>query len=148
MMLPVTGCISPPAIIRNNSNHIRSLADITGHKITVNGFITNGWWGNTAGYKQHNSYAKLRAVEFRRSIARSANTGISGFIDQKGKELIQTEWWKQDVIRYTIHTNDYMTVYANWGDYLGRIGSFIAIAMLLSTIVKSKTTILKKPRKA
>jgi apolipoprotein N-acyltransferase len=110
--------------------------------------ITNdGWWGNTAGYKQHNSYAKLRAIEMRRSIARSANTGISGFFDQRGKELLQTEWWKQDVIRYTIQANDKITTYAQWGDYLGRIGSFIAVAMLLSALVKGKTTLVKKPRR-
>ena len=47
--------------------------------------ITNdGWWGNTAGYRQHFSFASLRAIETRRCIARSANTGISAFIDQRG----------------------------------------------------------------
>ncbi|OFY68588.1 MAG: apolipoprotein N-acyltransferase, partial [Bacteroidetes bacterium RIFOXYA12_FULL_33_9] len=40
--------------------------------------ITNdGWWEDTPGYKHHLSYASLRAIETRRSIARSANTGIS-----------------------------------------------------------------------
>lgn len=47
--------------------------------------ITNdGWWGDTPGYHQHFSYARLRAIETRRSIARSANTGISGFINARG----------------------------------------------------------------
>src|SRR5690606_35475140 len=42
--------------------------------------ITNdGWWGNTSGKDQHMAYAKLRAIETRRWVARSANTGISGF---------------------------------------------------------------------
>jgi len=48
--------------------------------------ITNdGWWGNTPGYRQHNSFAALRAIENRRSIARSANTGISSFVNQRGE---------------------------------------------------------------
>jgi len=39
--------------------------------------ITNdGWWGDTPGYRQHMNYARLLAIEFRKSIARSANTGI------------------------------------------------------------------------
>src|SRR6185369_4078561 len=47
--------------------------------------ITNdGWWGNTPGYRQHKDYGRLLAIEFRKSIARSANTGISCFINQRG----------------------------------------------------------------
>ena len=46
--------------------------------------ITNdAWWGNTQGHKQLLSYARLRAIENRRAIARSANTGISAFINAK-----------------------------------------------------------------
>ena len=38
--------------------------------------ITNdGWWRDTPGYKQHLIYGGLRAIETRRSIARSANFG-------------------------------------------------------------------------
>jgi len=48
--------------------------------------ITNdGWWRNTPGHKQHALYASLRAIETRQWVARSANTGISGFIDPSGK---------------------------------------------------------------
>ena len=47
--------------------------------------ITNdGWWKDTPGHKQHMAYARLRTIECRRSIARSANTGISAFINQRG----------------------------------------------------------------
>jgi apolipoprotein N-acyltransferase len=47
--------------------------------------MTNdGWWDNTPGYRQHMNYARLRAIETRRWIARSANTGISCFIDPAG----------------------------------------------------------------
>ena len=48
--------------------------------------LTNdAWWGNTQGHKQLLSYARLRAIENRRAIARSANTGISAFIDAQGR---------------------------------------------------------------
>lgn len=40
--------------------------------------ITNdGWWRDTAIHRQHFSFARLRAIEHRRAVARSANTGIS-----------------------------------------------------------------------
>ena len=47
--------------------------------------ITNdGWWGDSQGHKQLLSLSRLRAIESRRSIVRSANTGISAIIDSRG----------------------------------------------------------------
>ncbi len=97
--------------------------------------ITNdGWWGDTPGYFQHRTYASLRAVETRRSLARSANTGISCFIDQKGKATQLTQWWTPNVIRGTIHANDQMTFYTRHGDYIGRVSDFFAIILILYVI--------------
>ncbi|MCB0429319.1 MAG: apolipoprotein N-acyltransferase [Flavobacteriales bacterium] len=96
--------------------------------------VTNdGWWGNTPGYHQHMSYARLRAIEFRRSIARSANTGISCFIDQKGVETMATRWWEPTAIRATIQANHKLTVYAIWGDYIFRLASWLAVFLVVAT---------------
>ena len=58
--------------------------------------ITNdGWWGSTDGYKQHFHYACLRAIENRKEVVRSANTGISAYISADGKVLKQTSYWKK-----------------------------------------------------
>ena len=44
--------------------------------------ITNdGWWSESQGYKQHLSYARIRAIETRRNILRSANTGSSAILN-------------------------------------------------------------------
>lgn len=100
--------------------------------------ITNdGWWRDTPGYLQHLSYARLRAIETRRSIARSANTGISCFVNQRGEILDATNWWERDVIKGSINANDYMTFYVQMGDYLGRSSLFFAILILLYTIANS-----------
>lgn len=59
-----------------------------GANIFVN--ITNdAWFGKSSAPWQHLSMAVLRSVENRRSLARAANTGISGFIDPLGR-LIKT----------------------------------------------------------
>jgi len=101
--------------------------------------ITNdGWWDNTPGYKQHLAYARLRAIECRRSIARSANTGISAFIDQKGDLMQTTAWWVEDAIKASLHTNNEQTFYVRFGDYFGRISGFIAPLFLLLAWVKSR----------
>lgn len=94
--------------------------------------ITNdGWWEDTPGYKQHLSYAKLRAIEFRRSIARSANTGISCFIDETGFVSQPTPYWQKALIEAKLKPNDELTFFARFGDIISRICAALAIAALL-----------------
>lgn len=97
--------------------------------------ITNdGWWGDSPGYKQHFSMAKLRAIENRRSIARSANTGISAFINQRGDVIQQTDYWVKDVIRNKINLNDELTFYTKNGNYIARISALVSVLFLLLSI--------------
>lgn len=99
--------------------------------------ITNdGWWKNTPGYHQHMSFARLRAIENRRSIARSANTGISCFINQRGDVSQATAWWKEAAISGTLNTNDQLTFYTRNGDYIARISLFVSVLLILLMIVK------------
>lgn len=94
--------------------------------------ITNdGWWGDTPGYKHHLTYSSLRAIETRRSIARSANTGISCFVNQRGDILQATKWWEKAVIKGQLNANDKITFYVEFGDYIGRISAFITVLILL-----------------
>ncbi len=94
--------------------------------------ITNdGWWGNTSGKDQHLLYAKLRAIETRRWVARSANTGISGFINQRGDVVQQSKWWTRSALKADINLNDNLTIYVNNGDYLAKIFSFLAVLLAL-----------------
>ncbi len=94
--------------------------------------ITNdGWWGDTPGYKQHFTFSKLRAIETRRSIARSANTGRSAFIDQRGDVFQATDYWVPASIRQVINANDKFTIYVQHGDYIARISAFVAVFLVL-----------------
>jgi apolipoprotein N-acyltransferase len=93
--------------------------------------ITNdGWWKNTNGYKHHLSYASLRAIETRRPVIRSANTGISCFIDIRGKIILKTEWWVPSVIKSKFNYEDRITPYVRFGDYLLYIASVLSILTL------------------
>ena len=99
--------------------------------------VTNdGWWSKTAGHRQHLAYARLRAIESRRSIARSANTGISAFINQRGDVLQPTKYNEATAIRGNIQFNDAITFYVRWGDLIGRISMFAAILLLLNAFAK------------
>jgi len=99
--------------------------------------ITNdGWWGNTPGHRQHFLFSILRAIETRRSIARSANTGISAFINQRGDVFQQTAYWEPAVIKQQINANDKLTYYVKNGDYIARVSVFISVLVLLISLIQ------------
>ncbi|MCW0481390.1 apolipoprotein N-acyltransferase [Gaoshiqia sediminis] len=107
--------------------------------------ITNdGWWKNTPGHRQHLSFARLRAIETRRGIARSANTGISAFINQRGEIIQQTSWWERTALRGTLNLNNQLTFYVRFGDYIARISSFLSVLLLLLLLANLRMGKLKK----
>jgi apolipoprotein N-acyltransferase len=97
--------------------------------------ITNdGWWGNTPGFRQHASFSRLRAIENRRSIARSANTGISCIINQRGDVLQESEWWIPCVLKGAVNKNSEITFYSENGDYIGRICAYGSIFLVIFSV--------------
>ncbi len=93
------------------------------------------WWDNTPGYRHLFSMSAIRAVEHRRAIARSANTGISGFISSKGVCLEHLNWDERGVLDGSVALNSRITFYTRHGDYIARIAIFIAILSLLNYMV-------------
>lgn len=101
--------------------------------------MTNdGWWGNTPGHKQHMHYSRLRAIEMRRSVARSANTGVSCFINQRGDVMQAQPWDTRIAIRQKIKANTQLTFYAKHGDIIYRIATFLAVAFIIYTFVRAR----------
>jgi len=105
------------------SRYVRNGADLIA-------IITNdGWWGNTPGHRQHRDYARLRAIETRRWIVRSANTGISCVIDPAGDILQSLPWDQPGTITTHVPPEHEMTFYARFGDVISKI------AILLTTLL-------------
>lgn len=96
--------------------------------------ITNdGWWGNTPGYHQHQSYARLRAVETGCWVVRSANTGISCFISPAGEVINPQPWETQTAIKLSISPIETKTFYVQYGDWISRIIFLLSALMLVAT---------------
>ncbi|MCP3876451.1 MAG: apolipoprotein N-acyltransferase, partial [Desulfobacteraceae bacterium] len=92
--------------------------------------ITNdAWFGVTSAAQQHFSIAVFRAIESRRSIARAANTGISGFIDPKGKILEATPLFTDQVITQQLPALKQISFYTKYGDIFA-ISSLVAICFI------------------
>ncbi len=99
--------------------------------------ITNdAWWGDTPGYIQHLSYSSLRAIETRRWIVRSANTGISAIIDPTGKVVDRTGWWQPDVLKGKAGLSDEQTFFVIHGDFIGRIATLMAVLIFFGSLVR------------
>ncbi|HAH25223.1 MAG TPA: apolipoprotein N-acyltransferase [Prolixibacteraceae bacterium] len=98
--------------------------------------MTNdSWWKDSPGITQHFSFSRLRAIETRRSIARSANTGISGFINQRGDVLKKTEINSCIAILSRIQMNNEITFYVTYGDYLGRVSCYLSGLILIYLLI-------------
>lgn len=79
--------------------------------------ITNdAWYGRSPAAAQHFSMATFRAIENRTAIARAANTGISGFIDQYGRILQQSDEYVEAALVHDIPLRTTTTLYTRYGD--------------------------------
>ena len=97
----------------------------------------DGWWGNTLGHRYLFKFCRLRAIELRRDVARSANTGVSGFITMQGEDIERMEWDNRGVVTANVRLNTKQTFYAKFGDYIGRLSLYIAALCLLYFIAFS-----------
>ncbi len=95
------------------------------------GVISNdGWWGDTPGHRRLFDFCRLRAVETRRAIARSANTGISGFITPRGDVVETLGWDEQGLLTQSIEVRDDITPYVQYGDWVARVSMLAAVLSL------------------
>jgi apolipoprotein N-acyltransferase len=109
---------------------------------TVLVVITNdGWWGNTPGYRQHESYARLRAIETRRWVVHCANTGISSIIDPAGRVVDCRPWDKAGSIKGKVWPEEEQTFYVRYGDCISKAALILTVLFFgwnILTIIKTR----------
>jgi len=95
--------------------------------------ITNdAWFGRTSAPYQHFATAVFRAVENRTPVARAANTGISGFIDARGRILSSTGLFTEaTAVRELTLRSSRPTVYTRYGDVFAYLCSVVSVLLLL-----------------
>jgi len=130
-----TGQVAAP-IICYESVFGNYVAEYVRKGVEVLFIITNdGWWKNTIGYKQHLSYASVRAIETRRPVARAANTGVSCLIDIRGLRTTETGWWTETVIKGSICSETKLTPYVRHGDLLMKISLILSLLLIFFALV-------------
>lgn len=93
----------------------------------------DGWWGNTPGHRRLFDFCRLRAIETRRAIARSANTGISGFISPRGESVGERlAWDERGILCQSVELRHDITTYVKYGDWVARISIYVALLSILN----------------
>jgi apolipoprotein N-acyltransferase len=101
--------------------------------------VTNdGWWGHSHGHIQHFAFARLRAIEHRMWIGRSANNGISGIISPDGTVRVETEYWTEVAFSHTIYTNNEPTFYSRFGNWIGYLSVISALLGIVLVTFRKK----------
>jgi apolipoprotein N-acyltransferase len=109
---------------------------------TMLSVITNdGWFSKSYGPYQHAAFAKLRCIESRRAMARSANTGVSLFIDRYGRPYGEIEWWRESCSVQTVELFEDKSFYVRHGDWFPKACLLVSMFALVATLMLS----LRKP---
>jgi apolipoprotein N-acyltransferase len=107
-----------------------------GSQLLVN--ITNdGWFGNTPGARQHAQMCILRAVEFRRYLVRSANSGVSWVVDPTGSVVMSLGLYQQGLLTFDVPAMDGKTIYCRFGDWPLLIWS-VALAVVAAFVSRRR----------
>lgn len=107
-----------------------------GANILVN--ITNdAWFGRSSAPEQHFSMAVFRAVENRRSLARAANTGISGFIDPLGRITQKSPLFEALYLVDRLPLMDDSTFFTRIGHYFAPL-CLMALLVLIIILARKK----------
>ncbi|MDN3607600.1 apolipoprotein N-acyltransferase [Kaistella yonginensis] len=101
------------------------------------GIMTNdSWWGETQGHEQLMAYARMRAIETRREIARSANSGISAHIDARGDVVADTFYGDKTTLFANVNLYEHQTFYTRAGDLLSRLSLFVWGFLIVYMLIK------------
>ncbi|MBR2354035.1 MAG: apolipoprotein N-acyltransferase [Clostridia bacterium] len=109
----------------------------------------DSWFGDSRALYMHNAQAKLRAVESGRSVIRSANTGLTTLIDEKGRTVEEIPIQKEGLLVVDAVLSSEMTLYTRIGNLfvfvgIGSLGAWMIWELFREIHKKFKKT-LDKP---
>lgn len=115
----------------------------------LTGYVRNGanllavstndaWWGETPGHRQLLDYTRLRAIELRRDIVRSANTGISCLINARGDIIQPLAYSTRGAVRGNVRLSEEITFYAKHGDFTGGFSLLMGCMFFIYSLIFKK----------
>ncbi|MDP3277084.1 MAG: apolipoprotein N-acyltransferase [Deltaproteobacteria bacterium] len=93
--------------------------------------LNDAWFGPTTEPWIHMALSKFRSIEHRRDFVRSANSGVSGFIDAAGRVIDHTQTFTVENKIATVHLRTRLTIYRRTGDWFAWASLIAAAAMIV-----------------
>jgi apolipoprotein N-acyltransferase len=124
-----------PSFTREAVNHANGESEL------IVNMTNDAWFGDTTEPWEHLALAQLRAIEHRRYLVRSTNSGVSAIVDPVGRVLSHTKTFQQETLREKIHWMRASTLYEALGDWPWRLA---ALAVGLMAFVRKRSKNEKK----
>ena len=96
----------------------------------------DGWFGNSVGPYQHFSHSIFRSIEEGKNLIRSANNGISAFINSKGQIINQIKSTESGVIEVKSFNQTKKTLFSSFGNKI--FFYFLLFYIILFFFLKKK----------
>ncbi len=101
-----------------------------GARLMVN-MTNDAWFGRTSGPLQHLTMYPFRAVEHRTALVRAANTGVSAFIDPRGRIVSSLGLYERGILIHEVPLRRGETLYTRFGDWLAGLSAGVSGMVLI-----------------
>lgn len=102
-------------------------------------FTNDAWYGNTSAQHQHLVSSKFRALENRRYLLRSTNTGMTTIINPRGQVIDYLEPFTEDFLLYNLTIDKADSFYTRHGDTWVYVLMTLTGIILVYTLIKHRT---------
>lgn len=104
----------------------------------------DSWYKDSAAVYQHNGHAVLRAIESGRYVVRSANTGVSSVITDKGRIVSLLGPLETGYVTASVNTYSYRTVYSHIGNSVVYLSILYIIFLFAYKFIENKRKSIEK----
>ncbi len=133
--------VTPLICYEDVVSSISALGTKAGSKLLVN--LTNdAWFGETVAPQQHHQIASFRAIENRRSLIRSTNTGLSGIVAPWGETTFSLSPFSVNAASSSVWLMDETTPFTHY-----EIEFWWDILSLLVLLTSIETMVLRRIRR-
>jgi apolipoprotein N-acyltransferase len=127
-----------PIICSENFSHDMARRFVLNGAKVLTSHTNDAWFFDTAAPHQHFIMNVFRAVENRKFVLVSANSGISGIIEPSGVVLSRTNVSKEDILNGTFSQNDFKTFYTKFGDVFAKMCIIVVMILILFSLYKRR----------